>query len=147
MINLASLPEARANRFAVFKITQADLVLLDRHHDALLAVLPDILTISAEQVSIWQGVRDAMKAPEVAQVRTSHWTRVLTGELGDGYRESAAAFATTFLRHGIPGLWSLAQPGDGAARHPGAGRGQDRRRGMVSAPCRPARPSTPCTVP
>ncbi len=103
MINLASLPEARAKRFAVFKIAQADLVLLDRHHDALLAVLPDILAISAEQVSIWPGVRDAMKAPEVAQVRASHWTRVLTGELGDGYRESAAAFATTFLRHGIPG--------------------------------------------
>ena len=103
MIDLASLPEARANRFAVFKITQADLVLLERHHDALLAVLPDVLTISAEQVSIWQGVRDAMKAPEVAQVRTSHWTRVLTGELGDGYRESAAAFAATLLRHGIPG--------------------------------------------
>ena len=103
MINLASLPEARAKRFAVFKIAQADLVLLDRHHDALLAALPDILAISAEQMSIWQGVRDAMKAPEVAQVRASHWTRVLTGELGDGYRESAAAFATTFLRHGIPG--------------------------------------------
>ncbi len=103
MINISSLPPERVKRIAVFRIGQSDLELLDRHRDMLLAVLPDVLASSAEDMSLWPEVQQAIKEPEVMQVRASHLRRLLQGEIADGYRESATALAHTFLRHRIPG--------------------------------------------
>ncbi len=104
MIKLASLSKERQKRIAAFKITQSDLVLLDRHQGRLTAILPDILLRSARQiVDIWPALADAMSVPDVAQVRASHWGRILAGEIADGYRESATALASVFLQHGVPG--------------------------------------------
>ena len=102
MINLADLPKERAKRVIAFGIKQADLVLLNRHRHALTVVLPDVLTDSIELMGLWPEVQDAMSLQEVRQVRKSHWTRILDGEIGDGFRESATELANMFLRHGIP---------------------------------------------
>ena len=102
MINLASLSKERVKRLSAFRITQTDLALLARHQDRLLAILPDTLASSAEQMDIWPGLRTAMAAPDLEQARASHWKRTMTGDIGDGYRESAIGLANAFLRHGIP---------------------------------------------
>ena len=101
MIKLDDLPDARKKRVAAFGLIQADLDLLDRHRHALTAALPDILAGSIERMGIWPGVRDSMMVPEVSEVRASHWRRLLNGELGEGFSESAIKLANTFQRHGI----------------------------------------------
>ncbi len=101
MIKIDDLPDRRKRLMAAFGLRQADFELLDRHRHAVSAVLPDILAGSEERMGIWPDVRDAMTIPEVRQVRASHWGRVVNGEVGDGYSESAIELANTFLRHGI----------------------------------------------
>ena len=102
MIDLASLGKERLKRLSAFRITQSDLAVLDRHRDRLLAMLPDILAGSAEQMEIWPKLRVAVAIPDVAQARAAHWKRTMTGDIGEGYRESAIGLANAFLRHGIP---------------------------------------------
>ena len=41
--------------------------------------------------------------PEVQRLRTAHWCRVVSGQLEDGFEQSAAALADAFYRHDVPG--------------------------------------------
>ncbi len=102
MIDIASLAKPRVKRLAALRITQSDLALLDRHRDRLLSMLPAMLAGSAEQMDTSLGLRAALEAPELVQARTSHWRRMLAGEIGPGFSESATALAKALLHQNIP---------------------------------------------
>ncbi len=102
MIEISSLAKPRLKRLACLRITQSDLVLLDRHRDLLLSMSPAIIAGSAEHMDVSFGFGAAMAVPEVQQARTSHWHHIVTAEIGAGYSESANTLASAFLRNGIP---------------------------------------------
>ena len=102
MIDLENLNIDQAKRIGVFKIVRVDLVRVDSWKDKLLALLPDILISSADQLASWPGLTEVMTAPDVRQTRAAHWRRLLQGEIGEGYRESANEVARVFGQNGIP---------------------------------------------
>ena len=101
MTGLTQLNEQQQARIAACKITQADIDRLERHGPELEAMLPDILAGNVRTLETWPELRQTIPLPEMGAVRLAHWTRLVKGQVGPSYYESANEVATTFLRHGL----------------------------------------------
>jgi methyl-accepting chemotaxis protein len=88
-------------RLRAFQIGPGDIALLRRNTDFAKARLPAILADTQEQLAPWPETVRAFEIAEVHELRLAHWIRLASGELGDGFLESAHRLATAFGRHGV----------------------------------------------
>jgi methyl-accepting chemotaxis protein len=94
-------PEQR-KRFSAFGLTEDDLLLLRRQSGYTQERLPALITELHPSFASWPEIQAALMEPEVHRVRVAHWQRVVSGELGEGFMESAERLAQAFYRHGVP---------------------------------------------
>ncbi|MGQ9372199.1 methyl-accepting chemotaxis protein, partial [Azospirillum sp. A39] len=50
----------------------------------------------------WPEIMTALQKPDVHRVRVEHWSRVVSGRIGDGFVDSAHRLARAFYDHGVP---------------------------------------------
>jgi len=91
-----------AARLRTFRIDAFDLELLRQQADFARRRLPSLLPELHERFEAWPEILKAMQRPEVHDVRLAHWIRLVSGDLGDGFEESAHALAKAFNDHGVP---------------------------------------------
>ncbi|GAU83294.1 globin-coupled sensor protein [Bosea sp. BIWAKO-01] len=89
-------------RFRAFQIGADDLALLRLQSAFAKARLPGLLQELHVEFDRWPETGRALKTPEVHELRLAHWIRLASGDLGDGYLESARSLAAAFYRHGVP---------------------------------------------
>ena len=65
--------------------------------------LPLLLEQWHDAFSAWPEIRNALILPDVHSARVAHWTRVVSGDLGPGFLESAHRLAKAFYDNGVPG--------------------------------------------
>jgi len=90
-------------RLAAFKITPDDLALLRLQKQFAVQRLPKLLEELHTSFAGWPEIHSALTNPAVHKVRLAHWARVVSGELGEGFEESAQALAEAFYQHDVPG--------------------------------------------
>jgi len=90
-------------RIAAFAITPADLALLRNNKSFVSQRLPRLLEELHPVFAAWPDLARALTNPSVHKVRVAHWSRVASGEIGDGFEESARALAEAFYEHEVPG--------------------------------------------
>jgi hypothetical protein len=89
-------------KLKVFYIEEEDRDILAEHRDFIQKNLPDLLTKLHTNFTPWPEIRHALMDPKVHALRLNHWTRVATGQWGEGFIESARALASAFYEHGVP---------------------------------------------
>ncbi len=89
-------------RFRAFQIGPGDLALLRANAGFARERLPALLDALDPQFEPWPETRRAFAIAEVRELRLAHWIRLASGELGDGFTESADRLAHAFQRHGVP---------------------------------------------
>ncbi|RVT97872.1 chemotaxis protein [Rhodovarius crocodyli] len=90
------------NRLAVFNITQDDLATLRSLAGYARDRLPALLQELHPSFAPWPEIQRALALPEVHSARVSHWCRVVSGDVGAGFQESAHTLASLFYAHGVP---------------------------------------------
>ena len=90
-------------RMTAFGIKDSDLKLLQEQAPWIEKNLPGLLDSLHDSFAGWPETQAALREPAVHNVRVSHWIRVASGKLGDGFLESAKELASTFYQYGIPG--------------------------------------------
>ena len=95
--------DGQDNRLRAFSITEADIARLRAIRDFAQRRLPSLLEQWHSAFAAWPEIRDALMLPDVHAARVAHWTRVVSGELGPGFLESAHRLAKAFYDHGVPG--------------------------------------------
>jgi len=90
-------------RFTAFKIVPADIDLLKKQKVFATQRLPRLLEELHTAFAGWPEMQAALMKPAVHQVRVRHWTNVASGELAEGFMESAQALANAFYENGVPG--------------------------------------------
>ncbi|MBB5696078.1 methyl-accepting chemotaxis protein [Muricoccus pecuniae] len=98
----SSLDPQQSRRFAAFGITERDLLLLRSQSGFARDRLPSLITELHPAFAGWPEIQAALMDPEVHQVRVAHWQRVISGELGEGFMESAERLAKAFYERGVP---------------------------------------------
>ncbi|MBI0538813.1 globin-coupled sensor protein [Roseomonas sp. KE2513] len=93
---------AQRKRLDAFGITENDLVLLRRQSGYAQERLPALIAELHPAFASWPEIQSALMTPEVHQIRVAHWQRVVSGELGEGFMESAERLAQAFYKHGVP---------------------------------------------
>jgi methyl-accepting chemotaxis protein len=94
-------PEQR-KRLAAFGITEDDLRLLREQAGYARDRLPALIGSLHGTFSGWPEIQAALMEPAVHEVRVSHWQRVVSGRLGEGFQESAERLARAFYNRGVP---------------------------------------------
>jgi methyl-accepting chemotaxis protein len=89
-------------RFRAFQIGPADLALLHRLSDFASTRLPALLEELHGEFDAWPETGRALRTPEVHELRLAHWVRLASGQIDDGFVESAHRLAAAFYRHGVP---------------------------------------------
>lgn len=89
-------------RLRAFRIDALDIDLLRQQAGFARERLPTLLPELHERFEAWPEIRVAMKRPEVHELRLAHWIRLMSGELEDGYLQSAHALAGAFNDNGVP---------------------------------------------
>ena len=89
-------------RFRAFQIGEGDLQALRPHADFARARLPALLDDMHDELAPWPETARAFRIPEVRELRLAHWTRLASGQLGDGFLDSAHRLASAFHRHDVP---------------------------------------------
>ena len=89
-------------RFDAFGITEEDLVLLRRQSGFAQERLPALIAELHPTFAGWPEIQAALMAPEVHRVRVAHWQRVVSGDLGNSFMESAERLAEAFYKQGVP---------------------------------------------
>ncbi|WP_332691669.1 globin-coupled sensor protein [Bosea sp. (in: a-proteobacteria)] len=89
-------------RLRTFRIDSYDLALLRRQRDFAEARLPGLLLELHGSFEAWPEIQQAMQQPEVHALRLAHWVKLISGELDNGFVESAHALASAFHDHGVP---------------------------------------------
>jgi len=90
-------------RMAAFGISAADLDLLHGQTRFAKERLPSLLEELHSAFADWPEIHEALMLPGVHTCRLSHWARVITGDLGAGFEESASALAEALYQNGVPG--------------------------------------------
>ncbi|WP_160122662.1 methyl-accepting chemotaxis protein [Rhodovarius lipocyclicus] len=90
-------------RLAAFRITAEDLRLLRGLAPFARDRLPALLVELHREFAHWPEIQNALARPEVHRARVSHWCRVVSGDVGPGFLESADTLASLFYAHGVPG--------------------------------------------
>jgi methyl-accepting chemotaxis protein len=95
--------EAQLHRLEVFNMTQGDIALLQASADFARTRLPGLIASWHDRFAAWPELHQALAKEEVHKVRVAHWVRVVSGELGEGFMESARALAAALYDNGVPG--------------------------------------------
>jgi methyl-accepting chemotaxis protein len=98
----ATAGDGQKKRFAAFGIEDADVAVLRRHADTVRRRVPDLLDDLHGDFAGWPEIQSALMKPDVHAVRVAHWVRVASGDLGDGFLESARSLASAFYDSGVP---------------------------------------------
>jgi ABC-type transporter Mla subunit MlaD len=96
-------PEQK-KRFAVFQLTEADLKLLGGHAAFFQQNLGKLLQQWQSRLADWPEIQKAFADPAVHAARLDHWVRAASGQLGQGYMESARRLAAVLCDKGVPGF-------------------------------------------
>ncbi|MDQ2105667.1 globin-coupled sensor protein [Azospirillum isscasi] len=91
------------NRLRAFNISEADILRLRANRNFAERRLPLLLEQWHSAFAAWPEIRNALTLPDVHGARVAHWTRVVSGDLGPGFLESAHRLAKSFYDHGVPG--------------------------------------------
>lgn len=103
MTLLSSNPIAeQETRFRAFQIEPFDLKLLRQQSQFARTRLPALLEELHPQFEPWPETARALRLPEVHALRLAHWIKLASGELDDGFMESAHRLAAAFHDHGVP---------------------------------------------
>ena len=94
--------ETQAKRFATFGITREDVACLATLRTYTSERLPALLARLHDAFAEWPAIHQAVLDPEVDRLRVSHWCRVVSGRIDDGFEDSATALADAFYRHRVP---------------------------------------------
>src|ERR1700744_4014613 len=94
---------AQEKRLAAFQISRADLAVARAQADFAERRLPKLLEELHVVFAAWPEIQRALMDPKVHAVRVRHWKRVASGQLGDGFQESAEALASAFYENHVPG--------------------------------------------
>ncbi|WP_159999750.1 globin-coupled sensor protein [Roseomonas sp. 18066] len=94
---------AQEKRLAAFKVTPEDIRVLQGMGDFARNRLPALLEELHHEFAAWPEIHAALVKPEVHRARVAHWCRVVGGDVGPGFTESAEALASAFYAHGVPG--------------------------------------------
>ncbi|MDP3257695.1 methyl-accepting chemotaxis protein [Bosea sp. (in: a-proteobacteria)] len=89
-------------RFRAFQIDEADIAALRPFGDFARSRLPALLDDMHGALAPWPETARAFEIPEVRTLRLAHWTRLASGELRDGFLDSAHRLASAFHRHDVP---------------------------------------------
>lgn len=89
-------------RLRTFRIDATDIDLLRQQVEFARRRLPTLLPELHERFEAWPEILKAMQRPDVHELRLAHWIRLVSGELDDGYLQSAHALASAFNDHGVP---------------------------------------------
>ena len=89
-------------RLRTFRIDATDIALLRQQADFARRRLPTLLPELHAHFEAWPQIQNAMQRPEVHELRLAHWIRLVSGELDDGYLQSAHALASIFNDNGVP---------------------------------------------
>ena len=90
-------------RLAAFGIGDVDLRVLQENAAFVARRLPALLGELHGDFADWPEIQAALMNPAVHAVRVAHWVRVASGDLGEGFDESARRLASAFYEHGVPG--------------------------------------------
>ena len=90
-------------RLAAFHITAEDIALVRAQKAFAMQRLPRLLEELHGAFAAWPEIQRALMNPAVHAIRVRHWARVASGELGEGFLQSADALASAFYEHGVPG--------------------------------------------
>lgn len=93
---------AQEHRFRAFRIFEEDTRLLGSLSGFARSRLPQLLDELHEQFAPWPEIARALRQPDVHELRLAHWIRLASGNLQDGYTDSARSLATAFHDHGVP---------------------------------------------
>ena len=94
---------AEEKRLAAFKVTQEDIRTLQGLAEFARNRLPALLEELHDGFADWPEIHAALMKPEVHRARVAHWCRVVSGDVGPGFTESAETLASAFYAHGVPG--------------------------------------------
>ena len=89
-------------RLRTFRIDATDIDLLRQQVEFARRRLPTLLPELHLHFEAWPEILRAMQRPDVHELRLAHWIRLVSGELDDGYLQSAHALASAFNDHGVP---------------------------------------------
>ncbi|ABC21978.1 globin-coupled sensor protein [Rhodospirillum rubrum] len=90
-------------RLETFKVSEADLAILGDLAPFIRVELPGLLERWHGRFAQWPELASALRLPEVHKARTAHWVRVASGDLGEGFLDSAHTLAAVFYANGVPG--------------------------------------------
>lgn len=91
-----------AARLRAFRLDARDIDRLRQQTEFARRRLPGLLPELHQRFEAWPEILNAMQKPEVHELRLAHWIRLVSGELEDGYLQSAHALATAFNDNGVP---------------------------------------------
>lgn len=89
-------------RLRTFRIDAVDIGLLQQQAEFARRRLPSLLPELQEHFEAWPEILKAMQRPDVYELRLAHWVRLVSGELDDGYLQSAHALAGAFNDAALP---------------------------------------------
>lgn len=90
-------------RLNTFAITQADLDLLRSLAPFARDRLPKLLASWHSRFSDWPEIQAALQEPKVHALRLTHWAKAASGEIENGFEDSARQLGGAFFAHGVPG--------------------------------------------
>lgn len=91
-----------AARLRTFRIDAIDIDLLRQQAEFARHRLPTLLVELHERFEAWPEILSAMQRPGVHELRLAHWIRLVSGEVEDGYLQSAHTLASAFNDNGVP---------------------------------------------
>ena len=93
---------AHGNRLKAFGLAPGRIALLAAQQDFARDALPELLDGLHGAFRPWPEIHAALRHPAVHAPRLAHWTRVVGGQFGDGFYESAHALACALYEQGVP---------------------------------------------
>ncbi len=98
----STLDAAQKQLHAVFELTPDEVTLLHGLTEFAERRLPAMLEQLHGAFAAWPEIQAALQDPSVHRPRVSHWARVASGKINEGYRESAGAVASAMYARGAP---------------------------------------------
>ncbi|WP_419900115.1 globin-coupled sensor protein [Roseomonas sp. USHLN139] len=100
---MSGLPDnAQQKRERAFDLTAEAVALLQQQAGFARAALPALLERLHEAFRPWPEIHAALQEPAVHGPRLAHWTKVISGEFGEGYEASAHRLAEALYARQVP---------------------------------------------
>jgi methyl-accepting chemotaxis protein len=97
-----STASAQQCRKTAFDIRPEGVAMLNAFGPFVRDRLAGLLVALHDSFRPWPEIHQALQDPAVHGPRLSHWSRVLSGEFGEGYEASARRLATALYERGVP---------------------------------------------